>query len=296
MALVQLCASHIVSTRRLRALVRMLNSVASQTVRAPVWLSISSAPELRESTIAAVLSYASAVDLTVRWRERAMSQFEHYASLASEVESEYAWCILCDDDDYCHPNRVAWYVAEIAEDEDCDTDAVLCSNGTLSAMFRGATELDLEGLEEHAAANPRCVGLGGCEHWMFAARTGVLRAFCENIGPNVLNSVGCDIIWRNILRMSQCKIAKSPTWLYAKTMEIDETFGHASIGIGYEEASITALCAASHNLLRSIAGIPPGYSEVAKSRMEVHRDLVTNEEKRLLLAAGCWLPGHPLLT
>jgi len=146
--LVQMCASHIVSTRRLRALVRMLRSIADQSVRAPMWLSVScGAPEMQEEAAAAL----SAFDINVRWRERAMSQFEHYALLASEVENEYAWCILCDDDDYCHPNRVAWYKAAI-ESCDADADAVLCSNGTLGAMFPGATELDLEGLEISADA------------------------------------------------------------------------------------------------------------------------------------------------
>lgn len=275
--LVQLCASHIGSTRRLRALVRMLRSLADQSVRAPVWLSIStcaSAPELREKAAEALSVYA---EVTVRWRERAMSQFEHYALLASEVEEAESWCILCDDDDYCHPSRAAWYAAAIKE---CKADAVLCSNGTLSAMFRGATELSLEGLEAHAAANPRCVGLGGSEHWMFAAKTGVLRAFCEGVPETVLESVGCDIVWRNLLRLSRCEVAESHTWLYAKTMEPhdddeDGTFGHASLGAKYEEALIMALCASSYPLLQRIAGVSP---DVARSRMWVHRDLIIKRE------------------
>jgi hypothetical protein len=278
--LVQMCASHIVSKRRLRALVRMLHSIVDQSVRAPVWLSVSSVPELREEAAAAL----SAFDVTVRWREREMSQFEHYASLASEVESEYAWCILCDDDDYCHPNRVAWYMAAIYGC-DADADAVLCSNGTLGAMFPGATELGIEGLEDHAAANPRSVGLGGSEHWMFAARTGVLRAFCDTlscVGPSVLKNVGCDLVWRNLLRLSRCKITTSPTWLYAKTMETDVTFGHASLS--YDGALIQELCTAYYPLLQQIAGIPP---EVAKSRMEAHRILLADEEARLKPPEGC---------
>lgn len=273
--LVQMCASHIVSTRRLRALVRMLRSIAYQSVQAPMWLSIScSAPEIQDEA-AEALSVFDDIEITVRWRERAMSQFEHYALLASEVENEYAWCILCDDDDYCHPDRVAWYKAAI-EGCNADADAVLCSNGTLGAMFLGATKLGFEGLEGHAAANPMSVGLGGSEHWMFAARTGVLRAFCDSVGPRVLESVGCDLVWRNLLRLSRCKITSSPKWLYAKTMEPDGSFGHASLS--YDAASIQALCTATYPLLQRIAGVTP---EVAKRRMEAHRGLLAGEEARL---------------
>jgi hypothetical protein len=253
--LVQLCASHIGSTRRLHALLRMLRSLADQSLRAPVWLSIStcaSAPELREKAAAALSSF----EVTVRWRERAMSQFEHYALLVAEVEEAWRWCIFCDDDDYCHPSRTAWYAAAAAAAAGCETDAILCSNGTLSAMLRGATELDLAGLEAHAAANPRCVGLGGSEHWMFAAKTCVLRAFCEGVPPTILESAGCDIVWRNLLRLSRCEVSESPTWLYAKTMEPD-CDEHVSLGAKYDEASIVALCNSSYTLLRRIAGVSP---------------------------------------
>jgi hypothetical protein len=271
--LVQLCASHIGSIDRLNALIRMLHSIAEQSVSAPVYLSISTNAELREQVIESLKTLseiAKTSDLTICWRDRTMSQFEHYALLATELQlqAKSVWCILCDDDDYCHPNRVAWYTKETEAAEAEKNDVILCSNGILSANFQGATKANFKELDEHAIANPKAVGFGGNEHWMFAAKLQVLRTFCENIGPDVLANVGCDLVWRNFLRLSNCKIVSNDVWLYAKTME--GTFDHASLGKQYDADSISTLCTSLYHRMLCIGGIS---SFDAMNRMKTHREL-----------------------
>jgi hypothetical protein len=61
---------------------------------------------------------------------------------------------------------------------------------------------------------------------------------------DVLKNIACDLVWRNLLRILDCKIVSTSTstWVYAKTMEDDmnlSSFGHASTSNGYDVDSIT---------------------------------------------------------
>ena len=93
------------------------------------------------------------------------------------------------------------------------------------------------------------------EHWMFAAKTSILHAFCENVDSSVLANIGCDLVWRNFMRISDCKFATSPTWLYAKTMEVNGLFDHASLNVEYDVENILSLCTTSYPLFLRIANI-----------------------------------------
>ena len=262
MSIVQLCASHVDNGLRLRSLLRLLRSVVAQTVRVPMYLSVSCDPLIWKDAHTAIdVDQLQDYEITVRWRHNRMSQFEHYALLTSELGLKYEWCILCDDDDYCHPNRVAWYMDAVISAE----DVVMCSDGSLNVHCIGATDLELDDLDTYAKENPDSLGRGGNEHWMYAARTRILRKFCNGIGMDVLKNVACDLVWRNLLRILDCKIVSTSTWVYAKTMV--SSFGHASLSSDYGDDSIAAILNACGPLLIRIAGVSPS---IAAERLAYH--------------------------
>ena len=218
--IIQLCASHISTVQRMRSLVRQLNSI--KTNIAPVWLSISCEPDLLDSLLVSLEVFKETV--TIRLRERKLYQFQHYALLATEIPST-AWCLMCDDDDICHPYRVPWYCSQIND----EYESIFCSNGQVNLFIRGSTELDLDSTNSHVLKRSNAG-----EYWMFAARASMLQLFCALVRPKHLASVTCDLLWRNFLRLSKCKISESSTWLYAKTMESDSEFGHISLSTEYD--------------------------------------------------------------
>ena len=222
---VQLCASHVASWRRFHALCRQLNSIRAQTVKAPLLLSISTSPELGKDVRDALTKHTVDMIINIYWRDKQLSQFEHYALLATELSDENnTWCLFFDDDDFCHPKRVEWYMDAI---NNCESDTVFCCNGVMGIFSDSAIEMDLFQLTKNENTKPNSIGRGGDEYWMFATRLKYLKTFCDCVGNQILSSIACDLVWRNFLRITNCKFANASTWLYAKTM--DNTFDHVSL-------------------------------------------------------------------
>jgi hypothetical protein len=169
--IIQLCASHISTYQRMRSLVRQLDSIVSG--QAPIWLSISCEPELRGEVCDVLDSYKT---ITIRFRDCKLSQFQHYALLAREIPKD-AWCLMCDDDDLCHPSRVAWYVAAITKNDECQS--VFCCNGQLNLSFHDSITFNKESIESYVSTKNIQFQFGSYEYWMFATRSSMLQLFCD---------------------------------------------------------------------------------------------------------------------
>ena len=87
------------------------------------------------------------------------------------------------------------------------------------------------------------------------------------LATTVLANMTCDLVWRNLLRISDCKIARSPTWVYAKTMEPEGKFDHASFADGYDPVSTLSIWRGTAPLLERVAGVAPN---VAAACMHAH--------------------------
>lgn len=221
--LIQLCASHISCKKRIDTLCRQLDSVLAQTIYIPFFLSISAISELYTEVRDRLEKYTT--DIHIHFRPDKLSQFEHYALLVEFLNKD-AWYIFCDDDDFCHPDRVKWYYENIELYNAYDT--IFPVNGTMSVYKDGSLDMTLDDLFEHESKFPETISHTAFEYWMFATRADIFKQFFELNKNNIKNKF-CDICFRNFLRKTNCKFIKSDTWLYAKTMEI--SFDHVSIDL-----------------------------------------------------------------
>jgi len=62
---------------------------------------------------------------------------------------------------------------------------------------------------------------GGQDYFMFCCRIDVLKFFSKVVNNDILKNLGCDLIFRNLLRCLPCKIIEKAEnmnyWLYAHT-------------------------------------------------------------------------------
>jgi hypothetical protein len=141
--------------------------------------------------------------------------------------AENTWYIFCDDDDFCHPDRVKWYTENIKLYQNT-YDAIFPIDGCICVYKDGSLAMTLDDLLEHERKLPETISHIAYEYWMFATRADLFELFCDNSKTN-LNNKYCDISFRNFIRKTNCKYLKSDTWLYAKTM--DKSFDHVSLDL-----------------------------------------------------------------
>lgn len=153
----------------------------------------------------------------------------HNLNIIKDIKNlaQNTWYIFCDDDDFCHPDRVKWYTENIKLYQNT-YDAIFPIDGCMCVYKDGSLTMNYNNLLEHEKENPYTVNTGGQEYWMFATRADLFELFC-NFNSNNISNKYCDIKWRNFIRKTNCKYLKSHTWLYAKTM--DKTFDHVSLDL-----------------------------------------------------------------
>jgi hypothetical protein len=207
-----LCASHIDTLSRYKALLKMLSSVVKQTLNIQVFVSISS-NEHMESHIHKLCRVVNDMDqdkgkdkgkswLTIKYRgPHKLTQFEHYCLLANEIyeiHDNNTWCIFSDDDDLWHPSRAQVYNTAIKREE--NNKVVACGNSRMS-IWKGT---------ENVSKTPG-------EYFDFAPHMDVFKGFCgiaTDLGVNRLR--GCDLIFRNYMRSMPCTVFSTmdALWLY----------------------------------------------------------------------------------
>lgn len=105
-SIVCLCASHVNNVFRLKCLMSMIRSWKEQTVKCPLYISMSYDDSLKQ-LIERVMSSVDYDNLEIILQTSLMKQFEHYATLIKTIDSTaYEYVIFTDDDDLWHENRV----------------------------------------------------------------------------------------------------------------------------------------------------------------------------------------------
>jgi hypothetical protein len=78
---------------------------------------------------------------------------------------------------------------------------------------------------------------GGQDYFMFCCRMCVLKFFFEVVNNDILKDLGCDLVFRNLLRCLPCKIVDKDKnvnyWLYAHTRNY--TLKPATLDVDYEK-------------------------------------------------------------
>ena len=193
--IIALCASHVDTGDRLAALHRMLDSVCAQTCPIDLYLSVSGTDFVSESWLS--MHYGS---VHVRHRgARRLSQFQHYKLLVDELshrtDTKRTWCIFTDDDDVWHEIRVESYAVAI-------DDATRRGRYAPVACIGGRMH------------NGQMVEMV-IEYFEFAATLHEFVRFFEIATPEMLALRGCDLLWRNAMRLARCSFFRATVpWLY----------------------------------------------------------------------------------
>ena len=192
-----LCASHLTSMPRLKALMEMVNSWRGQVAEIPLRLSVSCDPVMTQVTTRVIEqltlehgSHGLSVDFVGSTRR---SQFEHYRDIARSTSIE--WVMFSDDDDVWHPERSLHVIAGIQHIEDLKPT----NENVLSIRVAGAVEGDLD--RGTAEAVERAMEIGEItampeahdEYWMFACRLKTLQDFVERADTKLIKSPYCDM-------------------------------------------------------------------------------------------------------
>lgn len=105
-SIVCLCASHVNNVFRLKCLMSMIKSWKEQTVKCPLYISMSYDDSLKQ-LIERIISTLKYDNLHIMIQTSPLKQFEHYATLIKTIDSTaYEYVIFTDDDDLWHVHRV----------------------------------------------------------------------------------------------------------------------------------------------------------------------------------------------
>jgi hypothetical protein len=207
--LVQLCASHINSERRVGRLRIMLESWSKQTQQVPMYLSISFASDVLKKLALAILKERprTAVDLVVLCNKTPKSQFQHYQQLAARVSQEQhtsvkMWCIFTDDDDESHPERTASYVYALSREVQA---------GTLAAASCVFEEEQAATQAQYAAAFAKTKQADTSklgrdrEYFHYCVRVCTLVDFCTRVHPAILAHPFADTMFARYLQCPETR-------------------------------------------------------------------------------------------
>ena len=229
--LVLMMATHIDSRGRLMSLVRCLDSLEAQQIKAYIgWHAVDA--ELRAQTLDILMAYAKRCKARPAFVEAAerRRQFEHYEALVEKAQADSkaagrpvhaTWCIFCDDDDVCSPERALVYESSVANAVLPATARALCCNDVVvRAQTRRAGLISIDGPRavDRAIRSGDVVHKSMSEHWSFAVRLDLFRAFFERHGPGLLQHSLCDLRFREWLRNSTVPMPTfrmpAPDWVH----------------------------------------------------------------------------------
>lgn len=262
-SVVAVCASHVDTERRFGLLMAQLASLAAQTRPVEVHLGVSFAPGLGHLRARLFAEVPTCVTVYVTLNpsgESRVAQFRHYSRLARALPAD-AWCLFCDDDDFCHPRRaeivadnlregkhgmfeknghkrvaareedeVFWATTVLFLDEPADVSsraladvqaALDAGKGLSDQQYREAKK------EKRAVAHVTMFD----EHQAFGARARVLRRFCEVVDA-YLDEPLCDLVWTWLLHATATlrMYPSEENWMYAYSCRPDPARGSRTTG------------------------------------------------------------------
>ncbi len=210
------CASHIACATRCRLLRGMIASVVAQTVPTRFVASVSFERDQAAAVLALKRDFQNDVDVEIVLQPRRLSQFQHLDYICRHALARDAWCMFCDDDDFCHPDRCRQYARALRSADETDLwvwcGPTLKVHGSIAFQSVGACERAL-------AASCRARPAASCAwikvFWTFCVRASALRRFCAAVDDAVLEDPTCDVLFRALM-IDTCRVhVSAPHWLYA---------------------------------------------------------------------------------
>jgi hypothetical protein len=210
--LVQLCASHVNSERRVGRLRAMLASWVKQTQPVPMYLSISFASEELKRLALGVIKErpASAVELVVLCNKTPKSQFQHYQQLAVRVAREQqglppqtqVWCIFTDDDDESHPERAASYACALGREAQVGTLSI--SSCIFEEEQASTKAIHAAAFSQVAQADALKLGRDR-EYIHYCVRLSTLVDYCTRVDPTILAHPFADTMFTRYLQCPETR-------------------------------------------------------------------------------------------
>lgn len=192
-SLICLCASHIESARRFEHFKCMIQSWREQTVKLPLYISLSFDKEL---LLEEEINKLSEDRLFIYITEK-QSQFSHYKTLLKKLSTKInfadMWVMFTDDDDLWHTKRTAEYISTLVQLYSGDRQKIICLINPYvlesSDHATAQTFTEVENLPWNVCHR------ANFNYTSFSCQIKHLQIFLDKCSENLLNWSYCDVLF-----------------------------------------------------------------------------------------------------
>ena len=180
--------SHINNINRTKLLICCLQSLINQSIKIPIYLSISFETELDKTLFNNLIEKKNLLNcilLSIIYQEKKTSQFRHIEKIINKIKEKYNFIMFCDDDDTYNFDRVEKFITLIDYGyNNCPEDK----------SFVGVYERELN--KSHS--------IKFYEYWSYCININFIINFINIIKNNnfdyVLDNKMCDVLFSSYLR------------------------------------------------------------------------------------------------
>lgn len=182
-------ASHIENAIRTRMLLKCLDSLINQTVKIPIYLSISFGTNIDKEIFKRLIEKADLIKnkiLNIYYEESQTSQFRHIDKVINRIKGEYKYVMFCDDDDTYDLKRVEKFMIMI------EHGISMCKE---DQVFVGGCEIS-----DNIPHSKRFY-----EYWCYCIKIDIIIKFMRKIKDNnydnYIDHIMCDVLFATYLRV-----------------------------------------------------------------------------------------------
>jgi|688.fasta_scaffold481073_1 hypothetical protein len=180
--------SHIKNVERIKMLITCLQSLTSQTIKIPIYLSISFETELEKNLFNKFIEKNNLICdlLCIIYQETKTSQFRHIKKVIDNIKDIYNYIMFCDDDDTYENERVEKFLDRIQQ-------CINVINCMEDKIFVGAYETESSNHSDKFH-----------EYWSYCIDTQFIINFINLITQNnydyYFDNKMCDVLFSSYLR------------------------------------------------------------------------------------------------
>ena len=181
--------SHIDNINRTKSLMCCLQSLINQSIKIPIYLSISFATDLDKSIFNKLIEKNNLINnilICIIYQEKQTSQFRHIEHVLDNIKNTYKYVMFCDDDDTYDMFRVEKFIFMN------EIGYTICPK---DKIFVGSYEMDLQKGTHNSAFY---------EYWSYCVNIQFIITFINIIKINnydyVIDNNMCDVLFSSYLR------------------------------------------------------------------------------------------------